>query len=161
MSMDSFDIRLLNLMQTDNRQTAEQLGEQIGLSPSACQRRLKKLREDGVIAADISVIAPEAVGYSIMMIVKVTLEREQLDIVEQFKRSMRETDEVMQCYYVTGEADFVLILTVRDMNHYEDFTKKFFFDNPQVRRFHTIVVMDRVKFGLKIPIYRHHHTANA
>ena len=153
MSLDSFDVRLLNLLQTNNRQTAEQLGEQVGLSPSACQRRLTKLREDGVIEADISVISPESLGYNLMMIVEVTLEREHIAIVEQFKRAMRKTHEVMQCYYVTGEADFVLIVTVRDMNHCDDFTKRFFFHNPQIRRFNTIVVMDRVKVGLKVPMY--------
>jgi Lrp/AsnC family leucine-responsive transcriptional regulator len=82
------------------------------------------------------------------MIVDVTLERERPDIMDEFKRSMRATPEVMQCYYVTGDTDFILIVTARDMRHYEAFTNQFFFNNPNVRRFHTSVVMDRVKVRL-------------
>lgn len=150
--VDAFDLKLLRLVQANNRLTAEDLSGQVGLSPSACQRRLKRLRKEKVIEADISVISPEAVGRHLTMIVEVTLERERPDIMDEFKRSMRATPEVMQCYYVTGEVDFILVLTARDMRHYEQFTKKFFFDNPNIRRFHTMVVMDRVKLGMQVPI---------
>lgn len=87
------------------------------------------------------------------MIVEVTLERERPDILDEFKTSMRATPEVMQCYYVTGEIDFILMVTARDMTQYEAFTNRFFFNNPNVRRFHTLVVMDRVKVGLSVPIF--------
>lgn len=150
--LDAFDVKLLKIVQYDNRLTAEALSERVGLSPSACQRRLRRLREEGVIEADISVISPETVGRQLTMIVEVTLERERPDIMDEFKRSMIATPEVMQCYYVTGDIDFILILTARDMRHYEQFTKQFFFDNPNIRRFHTLVVMDRVKTGLYVPI---------
>jgi Lrp/AsnC family leucine-responsive transcriptional regulator len=150
--MDNFDLKLLALVQENNRLTAEQLGERVGLSASACHRRLKRLRDAGVIEADIAVIAPEAVGRSLTMIVEVSLEREHPHIVDAFKRSMRATPEVMQCYYVTGDADFIIVLTARDMRSYEHFTQRFFFDNPQVRRFRTFVVMDRTKVGLGVPL---------
>lgn len=149
---DAFDVKLLKIVQYDNRLTADALSERVGLSPSACQRRLKRLRDEGVIEADISVISPEAVGRQLTMIVEVTLERERPDIMDEFKRSMIATPEVMQCYYVTGDTDFILILTARDMKHYEQFTKRFFFDNPNIRRFHTLVVMDRVKTSLYVPV---------
>ena len=150
--MDEFDVAILNLVQQDARLTAEQLSRQIGLSPSACQRRLTKLRKGGVIEREISVVAPETVGRQLTMVVEVTLEREHPNIMAEFKQSMKATPEVMQCYYVTGEVDFILILTARDMQHYERFTRQFFFDNPNIKRFHTMVVMDRVKHGLAVPI---------
>lgn len=150
--MDIFDRKLLTLVQQDARLTAEQLGERVGLSASACHRRLKRLRETGVIEAEIAVVSPEAVGRSLTMIVEVALEREHPHIVDAFKRSMRATPEVMQCYYVTGDADFIIVLTARDMKSYEQFTQRFFFDNPQVRRFRTFVVMDRTKVGLGVPM---------
>lgn len=150
--MDDFDRKLLALVQENARLTADQLGERVGLSASACHRRLKRLRETGVIEAEIAVISPEAVGRSLTMIVEVSLEREHPHIVDAFKRSMRATPEVMQCYYVTGDADFVIVLTARDMKSYERFTQRFFFDNPQVRRFRTFVVMDRTKVGLGVPL---------
>ncbi len=150
--LDAFDLKLLDVVQENNRITADALAERVGLSPSACLRRLKRLRQKKVIEADIAVIAPEAVGRTLTMVVEVTLERERPDILDDFKRSMRATPEVMQCYYVTGETDFILIVTARDIRHYEAFTKQFFFENPHVRRFHTAVVMDRVKTGLKVPL---------
>ncbi len=150
--MDRLDLRLLELVQRDNRLTADQLSESVGLSPSACQRRLKRLREDGVIVADVSIVAPEALGRRLTMIVQVTLERERTDLIDTFKRSMIATPEVMQCFYVTGDADFVMILTVKDMKDYEVFTKRFFIENPNIQRFNTIVVMDWVKAGLQVPV---------
>jgi len=150
--MDEFDATLLDLVQDNCRLTAEELSRQVGLSPSACQRRLNKLRDEGVIERDISVVSPVAVGRQLTMVVEVTLEREHPNIMNDFKRSMAATPEVMQCYYVTGEVDFILVLTARDMRHYEEFTQRFFFENPNIRRFHTMVVMDTVKRGLHVPI---------
>jgi len=96
--MDAFDRKLLDLVQDDNQRTAEALSAAVGLSPSACQRRLKRLRRDGVIVGDVAVLAPDAVGRHLTMIVEVTLTRERPDLVDAFKRSMQQTPEVMQCY---------------------------------------------------------------
>lgn len=150
--MDSFDLKLLDLVQKNNRLTAEQLSEKVGLSSTACQKRLKKLRDNGTIAQDISVVNRSAVGRRVTMVVEVTLERERPEFLDQFKKTMLKTPEVMQCYYVTGNADFILILTAKDMKDYEDFTRRFFFQNSNVKRFHTNVVMDDVKVGLSVPL---------
>jgi len=150
--MDTFDAKLLNLIQENNRLTTEQLSEAVGLSPTACQRRLKKFRENGTIARDIAIISPQAVGRRMTMIVQVSLEREQPEHLDKFKNSMLETPEVMQCYYVTGSADFILILTAKDMQDYEHFTRRFFLDNSNIRNFVTSVVMDHIKVGLSVPI---------
>ncbi len=150
--MDEFDRKILNQVQKNSRLTAEQLSQEVGLSPSACHRRLTKLRNIGVIERNISVVSPETVGRQLMMIVEITLEREHPNVLIDFKRLIKATPEVMQCYYVTGEVDFVLILTARDMKHYEEFSQQYFFGNPDIRRFHTMVVMDRIKQGLAVPI---------
>jgi len=150
--LDEFDLKLLTLVQKNSRLTAEQLSEKVGLSPTTCQKRLKKMRDTGVIAEEIAVLNRELIGRSLTMIVEVTLERERPEFLDQFKETMLNTPEVMQCYYVTGNADFILILTARDMKDYEDFTRRFFFHNSNVKRFHTNVVMDSVKVGLSIPV---------
>lgn len=152
MTLDIFDRKLLNAVQRDNQLNADALGEAVGLSASACLRRLRRLRAAGVIESEIAVLAPETVGRGLMMVVEVTLERERPDLMDAFKRSMRATPEVMLCLYVTGETDFILIVTAKSMSDYEDFSRRCFFDNPNVRRFQTLVVMDRVKFGLAVPI---------
>lgn len=150
--LDAFDRKLLNLMQIDTRRTAHELSEAVGLSPSACLRRLNKLRETGVIEAEIAVVSPAAVGHRLTMVVEVSLERERPDIMSDFKKAMRRTPEVIQCYYVTGEVDFVLIVAVQSMSDYEAFTNDFLFNNKDIKRFNTLVVMDRVKVGLAVPI---------
>ena len=150
--IDEFDKKILALVQKNNRLTADQLSDRVGLSPAACQKRLKKLRDSGVIASDISVLSPDAVGRRLTMIVEVTMERENPDQLDDFKRKMLACPEVMQCYYVTGNSDFVLVVTAKDMKDYEDFTRMFFFQDSNVRRFHTNVVMDNVKVGLSLPL---------
>jgi Lrp/AsnC family leucine-responsive transcriptional regulator len=152
MELDPFDRKILDAMQRDATQNAETLGASVGLSPSACLRRLKRLREAKVIEKEVAIVAPETLGRTLMMVVEVTLERERPDLMDAFKRSMRATPEVMLCLYVTGETDFILIVTATSMADYEDFTRRFFFENVNVRRFQTLVVMDRVKFGLSVPI---------
>jgi Lrp/AsnC family leucine-responsive transcriptional regulator len=132
--------------------TSEVLGERVGLSATAVQRRLKRLRETGVIEADLAVIAPKAVGIGIQMVVLVSLERERADIIDRFKKSIRATSQVMNGYYVTGEADFMLIVTARDMEDYERFTRQFFYENPDIKNFKTMVVMDRVKVGFGLAL---------
>ncbi|MBX3598416.1 MAG: Lrp/AsnC family transcriptional regulator, partial [Rhizobiaceae bacterium] len=123
-----------------------------GLSPSACLRRLNRLRETNVIEAEIAVVSPAAVGHRLTMVVEVSLERERPDIISDFKKAMRRTPEVIQCYYVTGEVDFILIVAVHSMSDYEAFTNDFLFNNKNIKRFNTLVVMDRVKVGLAVPI---------
>jgi Lrp/AsnC family leucine-responsive transcriptional regulator len=151
-ALDRFDRKILDLVQRDNRLTSDVIGERAGLSATAVQRRLKRLRDGKVIEADVSIVSPKAVGQSVQMMVMVSLERERADIIDRFKRSIRTTPEVMNGYYVTGEADFVLVVTTKDMEDYEAFTRRFFYGNPDIKNFKTMVVMDRVKVGFALPL---------
>ena len=150
--LDRFDLKLLDLVQYDNRLTSEVLGERVGLSATAVQRRLKRLRDTGVIEADIAVVSPKAVGQRVQMIVLVSLERERADIIDRFKKSIRATPEVMNGYYITGDADFLLLVTTPDIEAYELFTRRFFYENPDIKNFKTMVVMDRVKAGFGLAL---------
>jgi len=151
-TLDGFDLKLLSLLQENNQMTAQQLSEHVHLSPVSCLRRIKRLREQRVIHKDVSIVNPEKVGHTMTMVVLVALERERQDMSDHFKQSMLKLPEVMQCYYVTGEFDFVLILTVKDMQAYEEFSTRFFFENKNIRRFNTLVVISRVKVGMSIPL---------
>lgn len=152
MKLDRIDAKLLRAIQTDNRLTSEELAEIANLSPTACQRRMKRLRSAGVIEADVSIISPRAVGRPVSMLVLVSLERERADILDRFKAAIRATPEIMTCFYVTGDTDFVLIVTARDMEDYEQFTRRFFYENSDIKAVKTMVVMDRVKAGFTLPI---------
>jgi Lrp/AsnC family leucine-responsive transcriptional regulator len=150
--MDNFDRRILEALQANNLTPAERLAETVGLSPSAVQRRVNRLRASGVIAADVSIVDPAVAGRPMTFIVEVSLERESAEAFEAFRRAMRAAPEVQQCYYVTGEGDFVLIITARDMNDYEQLTRRLFIEDSSIRRFRTSVVMRRVKASLAVPI---------
>lgn len=151
MDLDDFDRRLLAALQRDNRQTGEELAEAVGLSPAACLRRAQRLREAGVIARDVAIVAAEYADRPLTLITQVTLQRDRPDFLDTFRRRMAAAPEVTQAYYVTGAADLVLIIAVVDMEQYESFTRRQLGD-PQVKRFDTMVVMNRVKFETATPL---------
>lgn len=148
--MDDKDLEILRLVQGNARLTAEAISHDVGLSPPAVQKRLQKLRANGVIEREIAVLSPGKLGREMTIIVEVMLERENRAHLDAFKRRMRGAPCVQQCYYTTGEGDFVLILNVRDIKEYEEFTQTYFFEESNISRFKTSVVMDRVKVSLDV-----------
>ncbi|WP_326567676.1 Lrp/AsnC family transcriptional regulator [Amycolatopsis rhabdoformis] len=150
--LDRLDLAILACLQADSRTIAEVIGAKVGLSAAAVQRRIKRLRETGVIEKEVAVLSPGALGLSMTFVVMVEMERENLAVLDAFRRQVLGDDCVQQCYYVTGTADFVLIVTAPDMAAFEAFTRRMFFDNPNVRHFTTSVAMDRVKVGLTLPL---------
>lgn len=152
MRFDRIDARILEIVQKNNRLTSELIAEMAGLSATACQRRLKKLRSENIIEADVSIVSAKAVGRPIQMLVLVSLERERSDIIDRFKKAIKSSAEIVNGFYVTGDADFVLYLTAPTMEDYERFTRRFFYENADIKGFKTMVIMDRVKAGFAIPI---------
>lgn len=149
--LDEFDKKILQHVQINNQLTSGQLSELVGLSQTSIQRRLNKLRANKVIEADIAVVSPKAAGRPLMMLVAVELARERSDIIDRFKRAVRDRAEVMSAYYVTGETDFMLVVSARDMADYEAFTRDFFYNNADIKGFKTTVVMDRIKASFSLP----------
>lgn len=150
--MDTFDTEILNALQEDNRMTAETIAARVGLSPTACQRRVKRLREQGAVAADIAILSPKFLGNRITFLVQVVLSHGGTWVIDNFKRDMLKIPEVQQCYYTTGDYDFLVIITARDVSEYEQLTRRIFFENRDIQRFNTTVVMDPVKVGMQVPV---------
>ncbi len=150
--LDEIDRAILRALQDSTRLTIDALGDKVGTSRASAQRRVQNLRKTGAIAKEIAVIDSRFVASQMTFVVEVTLERERVDLLNEFRRSMAALVEVQQCYYVTGHADFILIVLAKDMPSYESFTRRMFTENPNIRRFHTNVVVDRVKVGLSVPI---------
>lgn len=150
--MDTQDRRILDALQHDARITSEQLSKLIGLSADACRKRLARLRTTGVIEREIAVLSPSAMDRGLVLVVNVTLVTEGALQLDAFKDRMRSAPEVMQCYAVTGDSDFIVILTARDMAEYEGFVRRNFLDGGHVARFTTSVVMDRVKTSFAVPV---------
>lgn len=152
MALDRFDRRLLTLVQEDAGRTAEQLAEQVPLSPSAIQRRLRRLREEGVIQRETAIVDPQRVGRPTFFIVSLQIERERPELLAQLRRWLAAQEHVQQAFYVTGEADFVLVVAAPDTETYDALMGRLIAENPNVSKFVTNVALSVVKRGLSVPI---------
>jgi DNA-binding Lrp family transcriptional regulator len=150
MQLDASDIIILNILQQNTKTGLEALASEAGLSTASTQRRLKRLRENGIITSEVAIIDPAKVGQTMSFVVMVELERERRDQIDTFTKRTASEPQVQQCYYVTGEADFCLICTASDMADFEALTQRLFFEDANVRRFRTSVVMGRKKVGMNV-----------
>lgn len=151
MKLDALDRKILRVVQENCTINADELAERCASSPSTILRRLKKLRESGVIKEEVAILDPKKAGRPLQMIVGVRLERDNASVAAAFIRQMREHPGVMQCYFVTGAADYIIIFSARDMDDYDAFTQMLV-ENPHVAISETNVVINPLKVGLKIPI---------
>jgi Lrp/AsnC family transcriptional regulator, leucine-responsive regulatory protein len=152
MELDRLDRQLLNLVQEDSARTTEQLAATVPLSPSAIQRRLRRMREQGVISREIAVVDARKVGRSTSFIVSIQVERERPELLGELRRWLVDQEHVQQAFYVTGEADFVLVICAPDTETYDALMARLVSENPNVKRFTTNVALSVVKRGLTIPV---------
>ena len=152
--LDPLDLRILERYQADTRAPAQSIGKAVGLSAAAVQRRLKRMREVGVIVAEVAQLAPDAVGYPTTCIVGVRLERESRAETARFKQTMVRHRQVQQCYSVTGDVDFMLVVLARDMQDFDAFAQQALYSDANVKSFTTFVCLERVKVSAAVPIGR-------
>lgn len=153
--LDDLDLRLLKELQRNNLQPVSELAERVNSSPATCLRRVKRLRELGVIVADVSIIDPVMVGRSMTVIVEVTIERERPDLIDQFKKSVLRNERILHCYYVTGDADFVLLVQIADMDEYDAIITDLFHDNTNIKQFKSLVAIRRIKSSTHYQVTRY------
>lgn len=149
-TLDRIDRKILDALQTNNQLTNLALADVVGISPPSCLRRVRRLRKAKVITNDVSLVDSRYAGRKLSILVEVALERERPDLMDSFKRTMRDAPEVTQCYVVTGDADFILLLQLPDIEAYDGFVQRVFYSNPNIRKFRTLIVMNRVKFETRI-----------
>jgi len=145
MEIDRIDRAILMQLQKNNQIRNLDLAEQVGLSAPACLKRVKRLRESGVILQDISIINSQLAGNSMTLIVSVEMERDRADIYDNFKQKMYEENAVMQCYQISGQYDFMLVMSIQDIESYEQFVERVFHTDLNIRKFHTAIALRTVK----------------
>jgi DNA-binding Lrp family transcriptional regulator len=150
-AIDKLDLGILNLLQQNALMTAEAIALQVPLSPSAIARRVRRLRESGVIAADVAVLSEEA-GPFLSAVVQVQMDRHALAAVEALRRRLIASPNVQLFLEVSGAFDLMLLVTVRDMDEYNAFTDAMLGDDPVVRRYESSFVKRRRKFSLALPL---------
>lgn len=148
--LDDFDRRILGLVQQDNQMTHAMLGERVGLSPSAVRRRLKAMRDRGVIAKDVSILKQDDIG--VRLIVSLSFQNESPEAFDAFDRQIGETPEILQGYHVSGSVDYILIVQGPSLSWYEEWGKQAFMSNPDIRRYDTQVVWSCKKFETAVEI---------
>ena len=155
-SLDKLDRAILLRLQQDGRETCESIGEHVGLSASAVLRRIKRLEDSGVIDRYVALLKPESVGLGLVAYVNVRLEKRQdhakRNPMDEFRASVQNWPEVVECAALTGEMDFLLRLVVQDMAAYSRFMMDTLLRHPAVQDCKTSFVMDRVKATTALPI---------
>lgn len=152
MKLDRTDRRILAALQQDGRMSHLALAEQVGLSPTPCARRVRALETAGVIQGYAALVDPRRVGQSIQAIVQIKLEQHTDEIADRFRRSLQERPEVMACYAMAGDMDFLLHVVVRDIEALSDFTLRRLLRIPGVRDVRSSVVLETVKRTMAVPL---------
>jgi DNA-binding Lrp family transcriptional regulator len=149
--LEKQDEQILAQLQKEGRTTNQQLAEDVGMSTSACWRRVRALEETGVIVGYSALVDRERAGFSTSAILHVSLERHDAKFVEEFVSRVTERAEVLECFATTGDADYHLRVVVRDMKAYNQFLDEFMFRLPGIRTVRTNVVLKEIKTSVALP----------
>lgn len=151
-ALDSFDRKILRILQRDNKTPQRAIAEAVNLSAAAVQRRIAAMEQAGVIAGNAALVDPAALSLTITAIVEVFLRDERTASIDRAKALFRATPQVQQCYYTTGGTSFVLVIVTADMRSYEALTRSLFSDHDWVASFRTLIALDRVKADMAVMI---------
>jgi len=146
--LDDFDRAILAIVQADNQRSHASIGKEVHLSASSVRRRLALMRKNGVITADVSLTDPSKQGLT--FIAHISFEREEPDIYEAFRMQMEADPAVSQCYYTSGDFDFLIIVHTATPESYEAWGTQNLMANTAIRRYSTSLVWKRSKFTTHI-----------
>lgn len=150
--LDNLDRRILIQLQQNNRVTNTALAEHVGLSAPACLKRVKQLRQQGYIERDVSILNAKLVGLNMTVILEVEMERDRPELYQRFSSALKQAKEVTQCYQVSGEIDYVIIITVPDYDAFRAFVERVIHPETNIRKFRTLVSHNREIFTTEIPL---------
>jgi Lrp/AsnC family leucine-responsive transcriptional regulator len=145
------DRRILAQLQKEGRATNQELAEAVGMSTSACWRRVRALEESGVIRGYAALVEREQAGFATSAILHVSLERHDAKFVDEFVSRVTKRSEVLECFATTGDADYHLHVVVRDMKAYNQFLDEFMFRLPGIRYIRTNMILKEIKTGVALP----------
>ncbi|RMC37988.1 Lrp/AsnC family transcriptional regulator [Paracoccus alkanivorans] len=150
--MDRIDRKLLNLLQRDASRTNAHMAEEVGLSPSSCLRRIRRLRQVGVIDRIVAILNPAKAGRRLRAVVTVELKLHGEPNTRQFLELAAREEAVTQAHAVTGEVDAILMLRLRDMEEYDALCHRLFQGRTNVARYWTMMVIRTAKDETAIPL---------
>ena len=151
-TLDSFDLKLLSALQQDCSQTHQQLADQVHLSASQCSRRVQRLLEGGLIARQVALLKPEAVGLTVAAYVMVTLRTHGHNDVDRLNHDLARYEEIVELAALTGEADYLMKIRCRDMKHLSEFLNNQLMSHAEIATVKTSVVLDPLKESTEISL---------
>jgi len=152
LALDDIDRRILAVLQEEARTPNVDLARRVGLSPSPCLRRVRDLEERGVIRRHVTLLDPAAVGLGVSVFVSVRLERQVEGALDAFESAVLARPEVMECYLMTGDADYLLRVVVRDVPAYEEFLMRHLTRVRGIASIRSSFALKQVKYTTALPL---------
>jgi Lrp/AsnC family transcriptional regulator, leucine-responsive regulatory protein len=150
--LDDIDLKILAVLQEDARITNVDLASQVHLSPSPCLARVKRLERDGVIQRYLTLVDPKAVGVGVSVFVQIRLKQQVEPALRAFEQAVASRPEVMECYLMTGASDYLLRVSVTDLDEFQDFVTSCLAKTPGVATIHSSVALKQVKYKTALPL---------
>jgi Lrp/AsnC family transcriptional regulator, leucine-responsive regulatory protein len=152
MDLDRIDLAIIRALQANGRLSNADLAEKVGLSPSACLRRVRTLEESGLIAGYVMLLNQQAAGFPGRAFVQITLDKQNRETLERFERAVAEVPDVLACYLLAGQADYLLHIVYRDSNDLERIHAEYLTHLPGVVRVQSTLTLRTVKCTTALPI---------
>lgn len=150
--LDRYERRILAELQADGRLTNQELAERVGLSPSACWRRVKSLEEAGIIRGYTALLDPRKIGMGECVFAHITLEKHSEGMADRFIAAVRKRPEVLECYATTGDADFLLRVVISQVSDYDRFLQDFIFKLEGIAHVRSHFALREIKYDTRLPI---------
>ncbi|GAB7531919.1 Lrp/AsnC family transcriptional regulator [Pseudomonas sp. 3A(2025)] len=151
---DAIDLRILSRLQKDCTQGLELLSDNVGLSPTSCYRRIKRMEDSGLIRARVAVLDEKKLGIQVTAMFMIKLDKDTADVDRRMQQILATRPEIQECYLVTGEFDFVMVAKLRDANEYTDYIYNFLetYRDISIRTYSSTLVIRTVKKSFELPL---------
>lgn len=152
LALDAIDRRILRALQRDSSIANQMLADMVGLSPPACLKRVRRLKAAGIIERTAALLSPEAIGYPLLTVARVKLNRPTEKSMREFEQRMGALPRVAQCLTVSGDIDYVVTIRSRDVAHYQEFARQVLATAPAIRSYTSEIVLAVNKWTTEIPV---------
>lgn len=150
--MDSIDTRILHALQRDSSRPVADLANELGLSASACHRRIKSLEAAGIIAGYSARLSRRKMGFNLLVFVEITLRSQERSVLDGFEAAVRAAPDILECHLTSGQADYTLRVVARDMDDYDRIHRDCLAALPDVSSMHTTFALRPIKFWQGYPV---------
>ena len=152
MKLDPIDIRILNELQNDSSHSNVELAKRVHLSPSPCLMRVKALKDKGVIRNYVALADPKALGLGLNVFISISLKEQSKEALAAFEQRISEHDEVMECYLMTGDSDYLIRVAVADMGALEKFILEQLTPIPGIENIRSSFALKQVRYKTALPL---------